>query len=68
MSRHILIIGGGPAGIEAATAAAQAGSRVMLISPGPIGGRAGKQCRGDSYGRPVVSCWLSLASDPSHLQ
>ncbi len=41
MTRKIIIIGGGPAGIEAAKAAAKAGSRVTLISEGPVGGRAG---------------------------
>lgn len=37
----IVVIGGGPAGIEAARAAAMAGASVTLISNGPIGGRAG---------------------------
>lgn len=41
MSEQIVIIGGGPAGIEAATTAAQADRPVVLISDGPIGGRAG---------------------------
>lgn len=41
MSKHIIIIGGGPAGIEAARAAATAGAAVTLISEGPVGGRAG---------------------------
>lgn len=40
MRRHIVIIGGGPAGIEAARAAASAGSLVTLIYKGPFGGRA----------------------------
>lgn len=41
MTRKIVVIGGGPAGIEAARAAAEAGARVTLISDGPLGGRAG---------------------------
>ncbi|WP_420631447.1 dihydrolipoyl dehydrogenase family protein [Candidatus Leptofilum sp.] len=41
MSKQIIIIGGGPAGIEAARAAAKVGSRVTLISEGPVGGRSG---------------------------
>ncbi len=41
MTRQIVIIGGGPAGIEAARTAARAGANVTLISEGPVGGRAG---------------------------
>ena len=41
MERKIIVIGGGPAGIEAAKTAASAGGQVTLISNGPIGGRAG---------------------------
>ncbi len=41
MSKQIIIIGGGPAGIEAARAAATAGSEVTLVSEGPVGGRSG---------------------------
>jgi len=41
MTKHIIVVGGGPAGIEAAKAAAKAGSQVSLISEGPVGGRAG---------------------------
>lgn len=41
MSKHIIVIGGGPAGIEAARAAATVGASVTLISEGPVGGRAG---------------------------
>jgi pyruvate/2-oxoglutarate dehydrogenase complex dihydrolipoamide dehydrogenase (E3) component len=41
MSRYIVVIGGGPAGIEAARAAALAGGHVTLVSDGPVGGRAG---------------------------
>lgn len=41
MNKQIIIIGGGPAGIEAARAAAKAGSRVTLVSEGPVGGRSG---------------------------
>ncbi len=38
---RIVVIGGGPAGIEAALTAAQAGCQVTLVSDAPIGGRAG---------------------------
>lgn len=41
MNKQIVIIGGGPAGIEAARAAAKAGSNVTLVSEGPVGGRSG---------------------------
>ncbi len=41
MSKHIIIIGGGPAGIEAARASASAGAAVTLVSEGPVGGRSG---------------------------
>lgn len=41
MSRHVLVVGGGPAGIEAARAARSAGAEVTLVSEGPVGGRAG---------------------------
>lgn len=41
MTRHVIIIGGGPAGIEAAQSAVSAGAKVTLISEGPLGGRAG---------------------------
>ncbi len=41
MSKPIIVIGGGPAGIEAARAAASAGGQVILVSEGPVGGRAG---------------------------
>lgn len=41
MSKQIVVIGGGPAGVEAARAAATTGAQVMLVSDAPIGGRAG---------------------------
>lgn len=41
MSKKIIVIGGGPAGLEAAKAAAQAGARVTLVNDSPLGGRAG---------------------------
>ena len=39
--KHIIVIGGGPAGIEAARTAVLAGQKVTLISDAPVGGRAG---------------------------
>lgn len=41
MTKQVLVIGAGPAGLEAARAAALAGARVTLVSEGPVGGRAG---------------------------
>ena len=41
MSDQLLVIGGGPAGIEAAREAARLGLAAILVSDGPIGGRAG---------------------------
>ncbi len=41
MSNQIIIIGGGPAGIEAARAAAKNGADTTIISNSPLGGRAG---------------------------
>ena len=41
MSKKIIIIGGGPAGVDAAEAAAKAGAQVTVVSNAPIGGRAG---------------------------
>ncbi len=38
---HVIVIGGGPAGIQAALAAALAGARTTLVHQTPIGGRAG---------------------------
>lgn len=40
-AKTILVIGGGPAGVEASLAAAQSDATVTLISDTPIGGRAG---------------------------
>jgi dihydrolipoamide dehydrogenase len=39
--KAIVVIGGGPAGVEAAVAAAQGNTKVTLVSEGPIGGRTG---------------------------
>lgn len=39
--KRIVVIGGGPAGIEAAITAAKAHQHVTLISDAPVGGRAG---------------------------
>lgn len=41
MTQRVVVVGGGPAGIEAAASAAQGGASVTLVSEGPIGGRAG---------------------------
>ncbi len=41
MAKQIVVIGGGPAAIEAAKAAATAGAKVTVISDSPIGGRSG---------------------------
>lgn len=41
MSKEIIVIGGGPAGIEAARAARKQGAQVTIVSNAPIGGRAG---------------------------
>lgn len=39
-TRKVLVIGGGPAGVEAALAASRAGCSVVIVSEGPPGGRA----------------------------
>lgn len=41
MQKKIIVIGGGPAGVDAAEAAAKAGAQVTIVSNAPIGGRAG---------------------------
>ena len=41
MKKNVLVIGGGPAGIEAAREAARLGLQVTMVSDGPVGGRAG---------------------------
>lgn len=48
VSRAIVVIGAGPAGIAAAVAAAEAGARVKLVSDEPPGGRANWQGLGPS--------------------
>ncbi len=40
MSKSIVVIGGGPAGVEAAMAANRGGAKVTIVGDGPIGGRA----------------------------
>lgn len=41
MSKQIVVIGGGPAAIEAARTAAHHGAHVTLVADAPLGGRAG---------------------------
>lgn len=41
MTRHIIVIGSGPGGIEAARTVAVNGGRATLVADTPIGGRAG---------------------------
>jgi dihydrolipoamide dehydrogenase len=48
VSRAIVVIGAGPAGIAAAVAAAEAGARVTLVSDEPAGGRANWHSLGPS--------------------
>jgi dihydrolipoamide dehydrogenase len=55
MSEQVIVIGGGPAGIEAARAASAAGARVTLVSEGPVGGRAGWHSLAPS------KVWLTVA-------
>lgn len=43
LSKKILIIGGGPAGIQAALAVAEQGQQATLVSDGPPGGRAAQR-------------------------
>ncbi len=62
MLRTVCVIGGGPAGVEAARAAAGAGARVTLVSEGPIGGRAGW----DSLVPSKV--WIAAASLLEHAE
>ncbi|MBS0311163.1 MAG: FAD-dependent oxidoreductase, partial [Proteobacteria bacterium] len=38
MTKHIAIVGGGPAGYVAASHAAAEGAQVTLIDPHPLGG------------------------------
>ncbi len=41
MTNQIIVIGGGPGGIEAARTVAMNGGHAIIVSDGPIGGRAG---------------------------
>lgn len=40
MSHSLIVVGAGPAGIEAALTAARCGARVTLVHEGPLGGRS----------------------------
>ena len=63
MPAAIIVLGGGPVGIEAALTAAHAGAKVTLISNAPIGGRAGWHSLLPS------KVWLALAGAAgSHAQ
>lgn len=75
MANHVLVIGAGPAGLEAARAAAMAGARVTLVSEGPIGGRAGWDslipskvwlAAADSFGQveQAAALGVALSSNP----
>ncbi|MDX1413511.1 MAG: NAD(P)/FAD-dependent oxidoreductase [Candidatus Promineifilaceae bacterium] len=61
MERKIVVVGGGPAGIEAALAAARAGQQVILISDGPVGGRS------TWHSLLPSKVWLSSVADPGHV-
>jgi dihydrolipoamide dehydrogenase len=61
MKQHVLVIGGGPAGITAAKAAALGGAEVTLVSDGPLGGRAGWHSLLPS------KIWLSVADALSQI-
>jgi pyruvate/2-oxoglutarate dehydrogenase complex dihydrolipoamide dehydrogenase (E3) component len=54
-SPHVLVIGAGPAGLEAALTAAELGAQVVLVHDAPLGGRA--------YGGSLVpsKVWLAEA-------
>ncbi|APZ44229.1 FAD-dependent oxidoreductase [Acidihalobacter ferrooxydans] len=55
MEKSLIVIGAGPAGIEAALTAARAAARVTLIHEGPLGGRS-------TYGSLLPSkVWLNAA-------
>jgi dihydrolipoamide dehydrogenase len=60
--KQVVVIGGGPAGVEAARAAAQAGAKVTIISDGPVGGRAGWHSLLPS------KVWLAAADTISRLE
>ncbi len=55
MEKRLIVLGAGPAGIEAALTAARAGARVTVVHEGPLGGRA-------AHGSLLPSkVWLSKA-------
>ncbi|MEJ2747580.1 MAG: FAD-dependent oxidoreductase, partial [Anaerolineae bacterium] len=67
MHKKIIVIGGGPAGVEAAAAAAKAGAQVTLISNAPIGGRAGWHSLLPSKVWLTTADSLALFSEADHL-
>jgi pyruvate/2-oxoglutarate dehydrogenase complex dihydrolipoamide dehydrogenase (E3) component len=60
MEKEILVIGGGPAGIEAAREAVKSGLSVTMVSAGPVGGRAGWHSLLPS------KVWLAAAEEAQH--
>jgi pyruvate/2-oxoglutarate dehydrogenase complex dihydrolipoamide dehydrogenase (E3) component len=60
MRKEILVIGGGPAGIEAAREAVKSGLGVTMVSAGPVGGRAGWHSLLPS------KVWLAAAEEVQH--
>lgn len=60
-----LVVGGGLAGLVAATTAARAGQRVVLLDPRPLGGRARCDQRGDyTFNRGPRALYLGGAATP----
>lgn len=60
-----LVVGGGLAGLVAATTAAQPGHRVVLLDPRPVGGRARCDQRGDyTFNRGPRALYLGGTARP----